>query len=534
MGEVFRCVSAMCTSDPLSTPQKSNPLFRMAPPSVTTIKSFFYRDKRGTCKFSLHLPSDYRALYTAAPLAYYLGAAVEEIVDGEEPRMTFRSGEELSLPAFPELELWSADLLRRMFYLDCAVRYTSQSGKKLDALDIRDLTGFYAEDIFDMDVEERFRLYLNSGRNLPCLPPWHLAAYLDPVPESLEALPFLLHALSAIYMPECVSTTERGLVSLEVRNFLGGQKMPGPVGCDVNREIVIPALREAGTHLWFAGGYPVDAAKASAGAFVNRGRFAGIKKHVSIGIICNENSMEEEVDVMVEALSDTPATMQVHWEIGVLEFSDIFSRGYDIVQFIGHCNERGFKCSDGFASVCDIEENNTPVFFFNSCSSHREAVSLIKKGSVCGVAALFRVLEEAAIDVCRNFYLMLGEGYPVSVSINAARECSVLGKEYLLVGDGSYTCFEGDELKRFYRITRHGDEFTLGCTMSNVHKGYVVGTWHPDGSRAVSDLGFETRFISAEHLALISRKFKGFCLYGRNIYRSVEDAALAALQESDT
>ena len=107
--------------------------------------------------------------------------------------------------------------------------------------------------------------------------------------------------------------------------------------------------------------------------------------------------MEEEVDVVIDALSDTPATMQVHWDIGVSGFSDIFSRGYDIVQFIGHCNERGFKCSDGFASVRDVEENNTPVFFFNSCSSHKEAESLIKKGSVCGVAALFRVLEEAAI-----------------------------------------------------------------------------------------------------------------------------------------
>ena len=246
IGEVFRCVSAMCTSDPLSTPQKSNPLFRMKPPPMPTAKSFYYWDKPGVRKFSFHLPSDYRALYPVAPLAYYLGAAVEEIEENEEPHITFKAGEAMSLPSFPDMEDWAGDVLRRMFYLDCAVRYTSQSGKKLDGLDVRDLTGFCADDIFDMDAEERFRLYLSSGMHMPGLPPWHMAAYLDPVPESLEALPFLLHALSAIYMPECVSTTERGLVSMSVRNFLGRQKIPGPTGGDMKREIVIPALREAG------------------------------------------------------------------------------------------------------------------------------------------------------------------------------------------------------------------------------------------------------------------------------------------------
>ena len=170
------------------------------------------------------------------------------------PHIASRPGELCLCPLF---RIWRTGPEIRcavMFYLDCAVRYTSQSGKKLDRLNVRDLTGFCADDIFNMDVEERFRLYLSSNLNMSGLPPWHMAAYLDPVPESLEALPFLLHALSAIYMPECVPTTERGLVSMSVRNFLGRQKMPGPAGGDMRREIVIPTLREAGAHLWFSAG----------------------------------------------------------------------------------------------------------------------------------------------------------------------------------------------------------------------------------------------------------------------------------------
>jgi hypothetical protein len=170
------------------------------------------------------------------------------------------------------------------------------------------------------------------------------------------------------------------------------------------------------------------------------------------------------------------------------------------------------------------------MFFFNSCSSHREAAQLIEKGSVCGIATFFRVLEEAAVDVCRNFYLMLGEGYPASISMGAAAECSVLGKEYLLLGDGSYSCFGGDDIKRFYRIKREGGSYKLCCTMSNVDKGYVLGSWSVDGERAVSDLGFETGRMSGEQLSAIARKFEGCCLYDRNIYMSVEDAMLSALK----
>jgi len=241
--------------------------------------------------------------------------------------------------------------------------------------------------------------------------------------------------------------------------------------------------------------------------------------------------MSGEVDAIVDALGDTEASVEVLWDAGVSRFSRAFARGFDVVQVIGHCDERGLKCHDGFAKVKDIGKNRTPVFFFNSCASCREAALLVERGSVCGVATLFRVLEEAAVDVCRDFYRMLGAGYPVSLSIGAARECSALGKEYLLVGDGSFTCFGNDPLKPLYRIVpRHGG-YSLGCMAGNVDKGRVMSSWSPGGAMMISDLGFDTGPMKAEQLVAISEKFRGYCIYGRRIYESVGDAALKAFED---
>jgi hypothetical protein len=526
--DIFHCISMVCTRNAVNTPLKSNPMFRASPPLIRLVNGFYSGGTRNKNQFSFHLPPDYRILYSAAPLAYYLGAPVE--VD-DEPYISFKSARPMPLPE-AQMEEWMAEMLRRTFYLDCAVRYAWVSGEMLNGLDVWELLGMRAGDVFNMESGERFLLYAGLSASIPGLPVWHMASYVDPVAESVEALPFLLRSLSAIYSPRSTPTTERGLVSMAVQNFLGRRMAPDMAGDGAIRSVVVPSLREAGSQLWFSAGFPIDAAKASVRAFENRQRYGRDKKRqVRVGIICNEPTMEEEVDVIVKALSDTPIRMQMYWGVGVSGFTDVFARGFDVVQLIGHCDVRGFKCSDGFARVGDIRENNTPMFFFNSCASHGEAARLVEMGSVCGVATFFRVLEEAAVDVCRGFYLMLGEGYPASVSINAAMECSVLGKEYLLIGDGSYTCYDGGDLKRFYRVTRHGDGYTLGCTVCNTDKGYVIGSWFPDGKRAITDLGFETRSMSWEHLMAIAKKFKGYCLYNRNIYTSVEEAALKALQD---
>jgi len=99
------------------------------------------------------------------------------------------SGETVAVPGVPGLETWAGETLRRMFYLDCAVRYAAVSGGMLNGLDVGRLLGRPAEDVFGMGPGERLLLY-SGVPEVPGMPPWHMAAYLDPVPGSAEALPF--------------------------------------------------------------------------------------------------------------------------------------------------------------------------------------------------------------------------------------------------------------------------------------------------------------------------------------------------------
>jgi hypothetical protein len=517
---IFDCISAICSDHSISSPDKSNPLLRGAPPSIRTLGGFEvpYCDRRA---FSFHLPPDLRYLYAAAPLAYYLGASVEE---DDRPYISFESHERIQLPAEEGFEAYAGEALCRTFYLDCAVRYDASSGRALPGVDLRGLFGYSAGEIFDMSMEERFLLYSSACPRMP-YPRWHMASYLDPVPSSVEALPFLLRSLSAVYSPECRPASEREIIQSSYRAFMG-QCSTTEQYAEHKRSIIMPSLRSASSQYWFSNGYPVDATKASVAAFENRVRFDIARgRKASVGIICNEGSMECETRDIVSEMAGRRCEVEVFRNVGVREFADVFAAGYHIVQYIGHCDANGFKCSDGYARASDIVENNTPMFFFNSCSCDSEAMRLIEKGSVCGIATMFRVINEIAIDMCKNFYRMFGAGYSVLTSLNAAKACSTEGKEYVLLGDGSYTCFEAPEAKPFFEILRREGGHALRCTMDNVDKGSIVTAWHCSNDKPATDLGFETRALTTEHLLCISKEFNGYCLYDRHIYRSVDKAA---------
>ena len=273
----------------------------------------------------------------------------------------------MGLPATDSFETYAAEALRRTFYMDCAVRYETSSGESLHGIDLYDLFGYRAGEIFDMSMEERFLLYASAKTRVP-YPQWHMASYLDPVPKSVEALPFLLRSLSSIQAPVGRSATEREVIASSVKMFLG--KAPAPIDSrakDQNHKIVVPSLCEASTHYWFSNGYPVDAVKASAEAFENRHRYDIAKgRRASVEIVCNEDGMKGEVREIVNELARSRCDVDVLWNASAREFIDVFAEGYNVVQFIGHCSANGFQCSDGFTRTSDVVEDHTPMFFFNN------------------------------------------------------------------------------------------------------------------------------------------------------------------------
>jgi hypothetical protein len=236
--------------------------------------------------------------------------------------------------------------------------------------------------------------------------------------------------------------------------------------------------------------------------------------------------MAREADILKDLL-DGIAHVEVRKDPDCDDLLHTFSEGFDIVHYAGHCDRRGMKCRDGHADLSSVGTCNVPVFFLNSCSSYLPGARLIEKGAVCGIATMFRLLDEAALDVCTSFYRMLVGGYPIMTSYLGARECSATGKEYLLIGDGFYKVFNGkDSFKPFYKLSRNSSGFTIQCKMPGGDKGLIV---RAGNGQAVADTGFEMTCIKSDDLPRLDEGLDGMCLYGSCIYDCVADAVRAAL-----
>ena len=344
-------------------------------------------------------------------------------------------------------------MLSRTFQTDCAVRCEANTGCRLPGIDVQEITGYSPEELMLMTMADRFLLYADTIRSsCRAFNTWHMASFVDPVPSSIELLPFLMRSLSAIYVPASTRLAERDVISLSVRNFKA-QRAGGVRGdAGYADAVLLPSPHEAQTRHWYSDGCPVDATLSGLRALKNGRNFARDRQMPEICIICNEPPMTKETSLLRELL-DGVANIEIRADLGCADLLHTFSEGFDIVHYAGHCDRRGLKCRDGHADLSFVETCDVPVFFLNACTSYVQGVRLVEKGAVCGLATMFRLLDEAALDVCAGFYRMLARGYPVMTSYLGARECSVTGKEYLLIGDGFYKVFDGrDSFMPFYKL----------------------------------------------------------------------------------
>lgn len=528
---VLRCFSAVCSRPVEQSPYRSHPFFRDDPPVVRVVEgpSGPY-DEPAQPAMVWYLPDDLRFLYAIAPLAYYLGAAIRP---GETPTVGIRSST-CELPASPrQFERWAGRMLSRTFQMDCAIRHSATVGEPLAGIDVQRILGYSPEELMLMGMPDRFLLYLEALRSPErAFYPWHLASYVDPVPRSAELLPYLLRSLSAVYAPESSPVSERDVVTLSVKAFNDQCAMRSRGSDDGSSEVVLPELQSARDHQWFSGRCPIDATMSSLEALKNGEKFGPPQMEPEVVVICNEDAMMKEARA-IKKLLEGVASVEVRRHLGREDLLHAFAEDFDLLHFAGHCDPGGLRCPDGHADLSQVETCNVRAFFLNCCASYRQGARLIEKGSACGIGTMFRVIDEAALDVSLGFYRLLAYGYPVLASYLGARECSVTGKEYLLLGDGSLpvVCSRGAVVP-FYRLARKCGQLSLQCDISSPSKGFLIES---PGIYAVPDTGFEISDIGPETIPGLKGLPDGMCLYCGRIFPDVAsavDVALAGCRKS--
>jgi hypothetical protein len=390
----------------------------------------------------LLVPPDYETLYVTAPLAYYLQADVET-ADVDEPLLCAPGGGiRMPLGEMPRLETTVERLLRKTFFLDCLVRNAGPYGTNLAEESLLDALDLDGSALYHADPVDRLETYLDVPFQAVehRFPAWHLSTYVEPDPGYVETLPFLLDSLSLLYPPKTSELEGAELVTRSLDDFYRSQG-PGEVA---SVDVVKPELRGGRVHGWLADGVPIDVFKSTPSAYRNRLAYMDRDHDETIvSVVLNDHDMDKEhADVAAiyeEGSEDLPITVDVYEEMTTEELATVFESENDFVHYIGHCEEDGLRCPDGYMPASMLEEVNTQTFFLNACGSFHEGMALVEKGAVTGGVTFTQVLNDHAVKVGSAFARLLIHGFSFERALRIARRRIMMGKDYAVVGDGTHT-----------------------------------------------------------------------------------------------
>ncbi|MFC7079736.1 hypothetical protein [Halorussus caseinilyticus] len=419
------------------------------------------------------VPSEYWAVYTVAPLAYYLGA---EVVPGESAHVTADTGAALHLGDEPgEIADATEALLKRVFFLDCVVR---TEGLYPDELHERNVLEARADidldfaDLYEVSPAERLAVYLTIPDEAveAIASPWHRVTHTEanPGPEVAELLPYLVNDLSLV-RPKVGS--ERSAAQSEIDDELDDAldsflRRPGPsveaaAIEDFYRSADAPNLRrdgESGSSVsgvpdldeyvtlpevdaleqaWVGDGTPIRGTKLLREAFANETPEPS-DGTIDIAVVCNDERMREElasVGDIYGSRDDVPVSLTSKIGVSTGELRELLAENYDVFHFIGHIDGQGFECPDGILDAGTVEEVNATTVLLNGCRSHDQGIELVKAGASAAIVSLADLFNSGAVEIGETITRLLYHGFDVGTTMKIIREYTSIGDRYVVIGN---------------------------------------------------------------------------------------------------
>jgi hypothetical protein len=411
-------------------PERSHPVSRPHPP-VVEYDEAPVPDVEPDSGIRFHLPDGLEYVLVAAPLAYYLGADVV-VEDRDAPLLRADSGYEYPFGPLPAFATEVAAACRQVFHFDCLLRDC-----EFEATPDRGLLaelGLDADRLREAAPVVRYPAFLDvpptaiEGE----LPVWPLSTYVDPTFERARSLPALLDRLSLVYPAEASEMDGRDLLERSLDDFYRGEV--------VSVDPIDPELGVGRVHAWLADGEPIDAFRTTTAAHEHR-MTADPGETVDVTVVLNDEAMAEELavaEVYRERTAALPGDVTVRRDLTRAELATVFETPTDFVHYVGHCEVGGLECRDGYLSADSLATSRARTFFLNACGSYREGEALVEQGSVAGAVTLDRVLDEPATTVGTAFGRLLVHGFGIERSLALARRRVMMGKDYAVVGDGTY------------------------------------------------------------------------------------------------
>jgi hypothetical protein len=188
--------------------------------------------------------------------------------------------------------------------------------------------------------------------------------------------------------------------------------------------------------MWIADGVPTGAAKPTVEACKRRleARPSG---DVRVAVVVNDDEMREEAAVRdLYGLRDLVSfDVEIHERLNCGDLERLLAAERDFVHYIGHVDDRGLQCADGWLDARTLDTVRTRAFVLNACRSYEQGRALVDAGAIGGVVTLQVVPNEPASRVGRTLANLLNAGFALGDALDIIGEDTITGQQYIVVGD---------------------------------------------------------------------------------------------------
>ncbi|RBI62609.1 hypothetical protein DMJ13_11265 [halophilic archaeon] len=443
--DMMAAISTFGSALKTTSPERSYPTLRGHPPTVElgdqlSIPDHIGRPKTGV---ELVLPPEYRYLYVAASLAYYLGA---NIVSGSRPLLRTTTGFEYPLGEGHDFDTHVERVLKHVFTLDCLTRTEGYYSVPLAEYEsVEQQVDIDFAHLYDQPLTEQLRHYLQIPFDAiePVVPTWQLTSHVTLTPDSVEMLPFLVDDLAVVQAPQADDIPQSAVQTEAVEDYFRTDEFTRSTSSRSSKNAASYVQLDTTDSLYQAWGgedTPVGANKLLATAFENRLDREPTIGDIDITVVCNDANMADEqdaIDTIYGSRDGLPFSVQTHRDLSKQELASVLSTETDFFHYIGHIDESGFLCTDGVLDVGTLDSVALDAFFLNACQSYSQGCHLIEAGAIGGVVTLSDVVNSGAVRIGRTMARLLNSGFPLEAALEIAQEESIIGGQYLVVGDGS-------------------------------------------------------------------------------------------------
>jgi hypothetical protein len=447
--DLLRAISTFSSALKTTSCERSYPTLRGHPPTLEVGETASIPDALSVPETGvrLELPAERRYAFVAAPLAYYLGA---ECVPASRPRLVTDAGLDRPLDDPREFDEEVARLLRRVVFLDCLTRTEGHYDVSLhERRVLEDAIDLSFESLYGRSIPEQLEAYLSVPFETlsPQLPQWPLTADVPPTPERISLLPYLVDDLAVVRAadgkrlapPEVRSRVVEQLWDDEPDVATRASSAPrGDDGADPP-PVVGPPDADSLTQVWFGEGVPVGASKGLEAAYRHRLDRDASADEAGITVVCNGDvGGDEGADVeAVYGSAEFGFDPTLRSDVPVDELAALLESDGDFLHYVGHIDDAGFECPDGTLDVSSLGRVGINAFLLNACRSYRQGVGLVERGAVGGVVTFTDVVDSGAVRVGRAMAQLLNRGFPLQSAYAVASGESIVGGNYLVVGDGT-------------------------------------------------------------------------------------------------